>query len=91
MISAYFSKFNLDSVQMTEPNTPNTGIDINANETLIYAIAIMNPLLIYAINASDGSLELSYEVSELRINSDQFTIKVNSNDDVVGMAVSTTQ
>ena len=74
-----------------ELNTPNTGIDINSNETLIYAIAIMNPLLIYAINASDGSLELSYEVSELRINSDQFTIKVNSNDDVVGMAVSTTQ
>ena len=74
-----------------ELNTPNTGIDINANETLIYAIAIMNPLLIYAINASDGSLQLSYQVSPLKINSDQFTIKVNSNDDVVGMAVSTTQ
>ena len=74
-----------------ELDTPNAGIDINANETLIYAIAIMNPLLIYAINASDGSLQLSYEVTELRISSDQFSIKVNSNDDVVGMAVSTTQ
>ena len=78
-------------MQIMELNTPNTGIDINANETLIYAIAIMNPLLIYAINASDGSLQLSYQVSPLKINSDQFTIKVNSNDDVVGMAVSTTQ
>ena len=74
-----------------ELDTPNAGIDINANETLIYAIAITNPLLIYAINASDGSLQLSYEVTELRISSDQFSIKVNSNDDVVGMAVSTTQ
>ena len=74
-----------------ELDTPNVGIDINANETLIYAIAITNPLLIYAINASDGRLQLSYQVSPLKINSDQFTIKVNSNDDVVGMAVSTTQ